>query len=109
MEARNRVEGGPDDASAGAEVVVDILIGLDAEEDRAEENRRDQPECQAALVALGNRPRREVHPDAARYQDNEVDGAQRLVYLSTMVGKVPTRADAQVEVRREEVGEEDSL
>src|SRR5262249_40898026 len=100
---------GPDDASAGAEVVVEILIGLDAEEDRAKCNGRNQPECQAALVALGDRPRREVHPDTARDEDSEIDGAQRLVYLSALVGQVPTRADAQVEVRREEVGEEDRL
>src|SRR5579872_4749178 len=65
VEARQNVEGRANGTTIRAKAIIDILVELDADKSRTEDDSGGQPHLQAPAVALGDAPARQVHRDAA--------------------------------------------
>lgn len=112
VEAGERVEDGAENAGAWAKGVVHIFIELDADEGGAQNDREDQADGEATLIAASDGAPSVVHGDAAGEQDNRVDDGERDVKLSARwctFGWPLSCADKQIEIDCDEVGEEYGL
>src|SRR5690348_9612202 len=113
VEAGDRVEHRAEEVGAGAEAVTDVLERLDAEECYTKHDSADQATNEAGAVAARDGAPGVVHREAAGEQDHGVDSSQHFIHVRVAdgAGRRPgaARADAQVQVRGDQIGEKDRL